>query len=969
MAVFHTRARAVDMLGRQQIASVSTAISEVFKNADDAYATQVRADLLSDRRCLLIRDDGVGMTQNEFERNWLTLATDNKAQGAGLAPPKGMKSRPVLGAKGIGRLAIAVVGPYSLVLTRSRQPRSPLVYAFVNWQVFAEPGIDLDQVEVPLEVVDGGRIPTASEVRQLVDATRRNLQELLPRDRFEALAADLENFDPSSVELLGDIDGPRLTDRKHGTHFIISPMDDEAVAEAAELSRDSELIINLVGFADTMTPNHPAPTVAPSLWVHAGADRGAVDVLASGEFLTVEDFWSADHQITGEFDEEGRFLGEVRVYGAKPRPYELAWREAVGATKCGPFGFAVAIIQPKSSESRMQQADHLRLDEKLRKMGGIYVYREGIRVLPYGRPDVDWLDIEESRTKRLGSAFYSHRRIFGSVSITNTANGLLQEKAGREGFQQNLAYRQLRALLKSFLRSSAADFFVQGGAFSDSYMQQKDASQRKARARQQRQRAVEKTQRQFAQRLATAYVRLTDGAAAQEVAKILADFRRKVEGTQTGDNPNTLEVEQYQAVAKLRDLHRSLAVEPPIDIGLTREIRRDQASYEAAMAEFEGTVLDPARLKVETIAAEAGLESVVPDTVRVLAQIQNLGRRAVDEANQELQLSVLELQSRANGLIDEAAALVNDGVSILLQEDSLASALKLSTSDYLVRRTALERRADEIFEVALGAVSGFASVVDRVGWERDGNVILTSADVSAAVDEEIAELRDDADESMDLVQLGMTLAIVDHEFQMIIRALRRSLRELHGWADLNPTLGPLVDELHSTFEHLDSYLTLFTPLQRRLNRTRTLISGDDIYRFVVSLFEVRLADAKIELSATPAFLRHNLRGYRSTWYPVFVNLVDNAVYWVGESKPPRRIRLDVRDGSVIIADSGRGVGPEDTERIFEPQFTLKPGGRGLGLTISREVLAREGYGLDVNPDEDLGGAAFVIRRTAFGSAG
>ncbi len=44
MVKFKTRARAVDMLRRQQIASISTAIGELFKNAFDAYATHVAVD-------------------------------------------------------------------------------------------------------------------------------------------------------------------------------------------------------------------------------------------------------------------------------------------------------------------------------------------------------------------------------------------------------------------------------------------------------------------------------------------------------------------------------------------------------------------------------------------------------------------------------------------------------------------------------------------------------------------------------------------------------------------------------------------------------------------------------------------------------------------------------------------------------------------------------------------------------------
>ena len=45
MAKIRTRARAVDMLGRQQIATVQNAIAELFKNAYDAYAKRVQVDV------------------------------------------------------------------------------------------------------------------------------------------------------------------------------------------------------------------------------------------------------------------------------------------------------------------------------------------------------------------------------------------------------------------------------------------------------------------------------------------------------------------------------------------------------------------------------------------------------------------------------------------------------------------------------------------------------------------------------------------------------------------------------------------------------------------------------------------------------------------------------------------------------------------------------------------------------------
>lgn len=62
MATFHVRARTVDMLGRQQIAGIPTAISELFKNAHDAYARIVEVDYLRRENLFVLRDDGLGMT-------------------------------------------------------------------------------------------------------------------------------------------------------------------------------------------------------------------------------------------------------------------------------------------------------------------------------------------------------------------------------------------------------------------------------------------------------------------------------------------------------------------------------------------------------------------------------------------------------------------------------------------------------------------------------------------------------------------------------------------------------------------------------------------------------------------------------------------------------------------------------------------------------------------------------------------
>src|SRR5438105_8539764 len=159
MAKFTARARTIDMLGRQQIAGTATAISELFKNAHDAYATRVEVDYYRPDKLFLLRDDGIGMSREEFQDRWLTLGTDSKV-GGGVLPyrPSGQEERPIMGEKGIGRLAIARIGPQVLVMTRARRGEllQDLVVALVNWELFELPGINLDEIEIPVETCPAG---------------------------------------------------------------------------------------------------------------------------------------------------------------------------------------------------------------------------------------------------------------------------------------------------------------------------------------------------------------------------------------------------------------------------------------------------------------------------------------------------------------------------------------------------------------------------------------------------------------------------------------------------------------------------------------------------------------------------------------------------------------------------------------------------------------------------------------------
>lgn len=105
---------------------------------------------------------------------------------------------------------------------------------------------------------------------------------------------------------------------------------------------------------------------------------------------------------------------------------------------------------------------------------------------------------------------------------------------------------------------------------------------------------------------------------------------------------------------------------------------------------------------------------------------------------------------------------------------------------------------------------------------------------------------------------------------------------------------------------------------------------------------------------------------------VIANLVDNSVYWLQRSPPPRRVRIDVireADGSVTLtcSDNGPGVAEEDRTHIFEPYYSTKPQGTGLGLAIAG-LLVQDYYSGSISlvSGGTLPGATFKVtlkRRT------
>ena len=125
---------------------------------------------------------------------------------------------------------------------------------------------------------------------------------------------------------------------------------------------------------------------------------------------------------------------------------------------CGEFKIKFCHLEGTQGRSSLSKDDYLRITRKLQTTCGICVYRDGVRVLPYGEPENDFLSIEERRSKKASRYIFSHRNIFGRIDINTEKNPMLEDKSSREGLIENAYYFYFVHTIENLLTILAIDY-------------------------------------------------------------------------------------------------------------------------------------------------------------------------------------------------------------------------------------------------------------------------------------------------------------------------------------------------------------------------------------------------------------------------------------------------------------------------------------------------------------------------------
>ena len=204
-------------------------------------------------------------------------------------------------------------------------------------------------------------------------------------------------------------------------------------------------------------------------------------------------------------------------------------------------------------------------------------------------------------------------------------------------------------------------------------------------------------------------------------------------------------------------------------------------------------------------------------------------------------------------------------------------------------------------------------------------------------------------------EIGNPLNSLHIHLQLMERKLRKVPEAQRD--DLKKSLEVAREEITRLDSIVQQFLGAIRParLEARLENVNHLVS--DSVAFLKPEIEDRNILVEQELRPDLPLLEVDRNQLKQAFY----NVIKNA-FQAMRSGGILRIRTDHDDRwvSITFADSGGGISPENMSKIFEPYFTTKTGGSGLGLLIVRRIVREHGGEIDLA--SDLGkGLTLTIR--------
>lgn len=382
---FSVDAGIINRLGKELVGRHETAVSELVKNAYDADATEVKLIFENAWQAggkLLIEDNGVGMTRDQLINGFMRLSSSEKIHN----PISDKFSRTRAGRKGIGRFATQRLGNKLTIITQTSSAEKAIKIT-INWDEFATDK-DLLSITNQIEVTQ----KTKEEGTDLIiEGLREGWSDAMIKRVFRYTSELLQPF-PLSKHRKNE--EAKRTDLGFKSFYF---------------RKDAEEVVSIIDEEEAIYKHALAEIEGYIL-----DDGQGCWALKSSKLNFPQQIFPIGRE---RENDESKFEFNRDVHF---KCYYFIWEPS---------------LLPSQSLTFIREIANER--------GGIRLYRNGFRVLPYGEQGNDWTRLDESVRKRQIITPHANNSFFGFVEITDKEGRIYEETSSREGLIENDAFNEL----------------------------------------------------------------------------------------------------------------------------------------------------------------------------------------------------------------------------------------------------------------------------------------------------------------------------------------------------------------------------------------------------------------------------------------------------------------------------------------------------------------------------------------------
>jgi two-component system sensor histidine kinase HydH len=245
----------------------------------------------------------------------------------------------------------------------------------------------------------------------------------------------------------------------------------------------------------------------------------------------------------------------------------------------------------------------------------------------------------------------------------------------------------------------------------------------------------------------------------------------------------------------------------------------------------------------------------------------------------------------------------------------------------------------------------------RDGDQRNAGSVILFTDMT-----NIRQLEEQLHRSERLAALGRLAAGVAHEIRNPLSSIKGFAKILAGKIKDDTQGQKIAQVMEQEVERLNRVISELLEFARPTDLHKRLYPCSDLIRHTLRLIEQDAVQQGVKIEpprVEPEGLEAEVDPDRFS--QVLLNLYLNAIQAM-DSGGSLKINVREQRGELLwtVSDSGRGISPEDQAHVFDPYFTTKPRGVGLGLAIVHKLVEAHGGDIDVMSTPGQG-SSFVIR--------